>query len=70
MKKHRNESISLEQPLSSFPKQQGEKLSFDSFLQRIWSVFGETLKLENFPFVVLFVLAAASLISRIWLMRH
>jgi hypothetical protein len=28
----------------------------------------EALKLENFPFVVLFLLAAISLISRLWLM--
>jgi hypothetical protein len=28
----------------------------------------EVLRLENFPFVVLFVLAILSLISRLWLM--
>jgi hypothetical protein len=30
--------------------------------------FNEALRLENFPFVVLILLAAISLTSRIWLM--
>jgi hypothetical protein len=32
--------------------------------------FTEALRLENFPFVVLTILAAISLTSRIWLMVH
>jgi hypothetical protein len=32
--------------------------------------FTEALRLENFPFVVLILLAAISLTSRIWLMVH
>ena len=30
----------------------------------------DALHLENFPFVVLLVLAALSLLSRLWLLRH
>jgi hypothetical protein len=59
-----------EQPPSNFSSNPGEKLSFDSLTKRIWPVFAESLKLENFPLVVLFVLAAVSLISRVWLMLH
>jgi hypothetical protein len=32
--------------------------------------FTEALRLESFPFVVLIILAAISLTSRIWLMVH
>jgi hypothetical protein len=31
-------------------------------------LLADVLRVENFPFVVLFLLAAISLISRIWLM--
>jgi hypothetical protein len=33
-------------------------------------IFSDALKLENFPFVVLFLLTTISLISRLWLMLH
>jgi hypothetical protein len=39
-------------------------------IKQMLPIFGEAFKLKNFPFVVLLVLSAASLISRIWLMRH
>jgi hypothetical protein len=46
------------------------KAFLNSLTKRIWPAVAESLKLENLPFIVLSVLAAVSLISRIWLMRH
>jgi hypothetical protein len=60
----------IEQPSANFVEQTPEKLSFESLISRTGSVFGEMFKLENVPFVVLFALATASLISRVWLMRQ
>lgn len=51
-------------------RRRGESLSLESLVERIRPIFAESLKPENFPFFVLFVLAAVSLVSRIWLMRH
>jgi hypothetical protein len=59
-----------EQHSANLVEQQGEKFSLDLLISRTRSVVGEMLKPENIPFVVLFTLATASLISRVWLMRH
>jgi hypothetical protein len=69
-KKSRNGLGKVRQPPSKSPGYQGVKLSFDSLMRRFWSAFAESLKLENLPLVVLLVLAAVSLISRLWLMLH
>jgi hypothetical protein len=69
-KSPRKKSTNTEHALSGCVRRHPEKLSVDSLNKFIWSTFGETLKLENFPFVVLFALAAASLISRVWLIWH
>jgi hypothetical protein len=37
---------------------------------RFRSLLKEASKLENLPFIVLFLLAGISLISRLWLIRH
>jgi hypothetical protein len=64
------EPSSTEEPLSKFLKRRYRKLSLNSLVKRIWPVFAESLKLENLPLVILIVLAAVSLISRLWLMWH
>ena len=66
----RLKSIKTEQPSSDFIGRCPEGFSLDTLVKRMLPIFGEAFKLKNFPFVVLLVLSAASLLSRIWLMRH
>jgi hypothetical protein len=66
----RLKSIKTEQPSSDFVGRCPGGFSLDTLVKRMLPIFGEAFKLKNFPFVVLLVLSAASLLSRIWLMRH
>jgi hypothetical protein len=61
-------SIKTEHPSSD--GRRPKVFSLDTLIKQMLPIFGEAFKLKNFPFVVLLVLSAASLISRIWLMRH
>jgi hypothetical protein len=63
-------SIQTENPSAGFIRDRPEGFSLDTLIKRGWPIFGEALKLKNFPFVVLLLLSTVSLISRIWLMRH
>jgi hypothetical protein len=47
-----------------------ERPALDLLNDKIRATLGETFKLSSFPFVVLLALSAASLLSRIWLIRH
>jgi hypothetical protein len=60
-KNHSREPTNPEPPLSDRVSRHPGNLSVDSLKNFIWSIFGEMSKLENFPFVVLFGLGAASL---------
>jgi hypothetical protein len=68
--RHRTKSIETEHPSADFIRRRPEGFSLDTLIKRAWPIFGEALKLKNFPFVVLLLLSTVSLISRIWLMRH
>jgi hypothetical protein len=66
----RLKSSKTDPPSPDFIGRGPEFLSLDTLIKRMLPIFGEAFKLKNFPFVVLLVLSAVSLISRIWLMRH
>jgi hypothetical protein len=66
----RLKSTKTEQPSANFIGRRPEGFSLDTLVKRMLPIFGEAFKLKNFPFVVLLMLSAASLLSRIWLLRH
>jgi hypothetical protein len=66
----RRKTQSLKDDSSFLTETPLKKTLLEALTKRIRPFWMELLRLENLPFFVLTILAASSLISRLWLMWH